>query len=140
MLDKFESIKLREEIPVIIDRTSEELIALNQSQLFNKGIDSENKELKPYSFLTEFYKREKNQPFDRTTLKDTGSFYRGFNIKTSDQFINFDSSDSKSSELEEKYGNKIFGLIPENKTVYSFGVFYDNIKRHISQKTGLQFT
>lgn len=140
MLKKFQSIDLKTEIPNIIDRTEQDLIQLNQSQLFDKGINADNEELQPYTFLTEFFKREKGQPFDRTTLKDTGAFYTGFNIKTSDQFIIFDSTDSKTSDLEQKYGNRIFGLTPENKTVYSFGVFYDNIKRYISQKTGLSFS
>lgn len=140
MLKKFQSIDLKAEIPNIIDRTQQDLIQLNQSQLFDKGVNADNEELQPYTFLTEFFKREKGQPFDRTTLKDTGAFYAGFNIKTSDQFIIFDSTDSKTSDLEQKYGNRIFGLTPENKTVYSFGAFYDNVKRYISQKTGLSFS
>lgn len=140
MLKRFQSLDLKAEIPSIIDNTSQELIALNQSQLFDKGVNADNEELQPYTFLTEFYKREKNQPFDRTTLKDTGDFYRGFNIKTSNQFIIFDSTDSKTADLENKYGNRIFGLTQENKTVYSFGVFYDNVKRYISQKTKLEFS
>lgn len=140
MLKRFQSIDLKAEISNIIDRTSQDLIQLNQSQLFDKGVNADNEELQPYTFLTEFYKREKGQPFDRTTLKDTGAFYAGFNIKTSDQFIIFDSTDSKTSDLEQKYGNRIFGLTPENKTVYSFGTFYDNVKRYISQKTGLSFS
>ena len=140
MLKRFQSIDLKAEISNIIDRTSQDLIQLNQSQLFDKGVNADNEELQPYTFLTEFYKREKGQPFDRTTLKDTGAFYAGFNIKTSDQFIIFDSTDSKTSDLEQKYGNRIFGLTPENKTAYSFGTFYDNVKRYISQKTGLSFS
>lgn len=140
MINKVNSIQLPLAIPVIIENTSQELITLNQDQLYYLGKDSEGNDLKPYSFLTEFYKREKNQPFDRTTLKDTGAFYRGWNIKTSDNLFTFDSTDPKTPMLEEKYGSKIFGLTADDKIKYSFGAFYDGIKKHITEKTGLQFS
>ena len=139
MLNAVNLIKLREQIPNIIQETKDTLITLNQDQLYYLGQDSSGQELKPYSFLTEHYKRMKSQPFDRTTLRDTGSFYKGFNIKTSNTFITFDSTDSKTPDLQEKYGAKIFGMNDESKAAYSFGAFYEGVKKHITEKSGLQF-
>lgn len=139
LIAKLQTLDLRNQVPVIIEQTKQDLITLNQNQLYYLGKDSTGAELKPYSFLTEHYKREKRQPFDRTTLKDTGEFYSKFTIEATDSLIVFNSTDPKTPKLEAKYGNQIFGLTKENKTVYSKGVFYDLIKRYISQKTGLQF-
>lgn len=139
LLNRVQSIKLRENIEDIIQLTEPDLIQLNQDQLYGKGIDSMGVELKPYSFITEVYKRKKNQPFDRTTLRDTGSFYRGFEVEVDNGLITFKSTDPKSPELEAKYGSKLFGTTKENKRVYSFGIFYEAVKNHITKKSGLQF-
>lgn len=139
LINRVKTINLRENIEDIIQLTEPDLIDINQSQLYGKGQDALGKELKPYSFITEVHKREKGQPFDRTTLRDTGAFYSGFTIDVSQGLITFNSTDRKTPELEAKYGQQIFGLTKENKRVYSFGVFYEAVKNHITKKSGLQF-
>ena len=139
MINNFNSLHLRESVETIIQEQEKDIIKLNQDQLYYLGEGSDSKPLKPYSFLTELIKREKGQPYDRTTLKDTGAFYSAFKVDVNSGLITFDSSDEKTQMLEKKYGNQIFGLTSENKTAYSFGIFYEELKKYITKKTGLQF-
>ena len=137
---KVDSIKLRDQIIPIIKETEDVLISLNQDQLYYLGTEKDGTLLQPYRPYTIQLKEIKGQPTDRTTLFDTGSFYEGFTIRTDGNLITFDSKDDKTQKLEAKYGNQIFGLTKENLTVYSFGAFYNAVKKHIQEKSGLQFT
>ena len=103
----------------LIDESLKELesyiIALNtRKQLYDKGIDSTGRPLRPYTNFTKSIKRRKGQPVNRTTLKDTGDFYEGFKVKEYGNFLELMSTDNKSQKLKDKYGTDIFGLTPEN--------------------------
>jgi len=104
-------------IESIVYQNKEQIIDLNrENQLFNMGIDSNGKNLLEYSQATISIKIQKKQPIDRTTLFDTGEFYKGFFIKfnPSNYTLEIWSSDKKTTKLIEKYGKDIFGLIPKN--------------------------
>lgn len=101
----------------IVYQNKEQIIDLNrENQLFDMGIDSNGKNLLEYSQATISIKIQKKQPIDRTTLFDTGEFYKGFFIKfnPSNYTLEIWSSDKKTTKLIEKYGKDIFGLIPKN--------------------------
>lgn len=49
-------------------------------------------------------------PLGVTDLKLTGAFHSGFYLKATGQGYEIGSTDSKSSELEAKYGSDIFGI------------------------------
>lgn len=93
-----------------------EILDLNiDSQLFQKGIDSEGQAITPgYAPLTISIKRAKGQPTDRVTLRDTGDFHRSFQISYGSDAFDFFATDPKSQKLEQKYGSEIFGLTPDN--------------------------
>lgn len=104
-------------IESIVYQNKEQIIDLNrENQLFEMGIDSNGKNLLEYREATISIKIEKKQPIDRTTLFDTGEFYKGFFIKfnPSNYTLEIWSSDKKTTKLIEKYGKDIFGLIPKN--------------------------
>lgn len=104
-------------IESIVYQNKEQIIDLNrENQLFDMGIDSNGKNLLEYSQATIRIKIKKKQPIDRTTLFDTGEFYKGFFIKfnPSNYTLEIWSSDKKTTKLIEKYGKDIFGLIPKN--------------------------
>jgi hypothetical protein len=112
----FESILNRDEIQSFIINTI-------QSRLYNKGKDSNNKELKTdiaikrdyirgfkYSYNTiigtKFFKgkKYKGQPFDRVTLNDTGQFYSSFKIiPTKNQFIIRANFNKKNSDISDNF-------------------------------------
>lgn len=104
-------------IESIVYQNKEQIIDLNrENQLFEMGIDSNGKNLLQYREATISIKIQKKQPIDRTTLFDTGEFYKGFFIKfnPSNYTLEIWSSDKKTTKLIEKYGKDIFGLIPKN--------------------------
>ncbi len=112
--------KVISEIPKETERilkSKEELILdLNrENQLFDKGINSDGVKLKPYKPSTIQIKKTENAPFNRTTLFDTGAFTKAFKLKTNDLTFSIFSTDSKSSDLQDKYGSNIFGLTEENQ-------------------------
>ena len=88
LIDKFQSVSDLELNEVAFEIASEKevkdlVIRLNTkgaktSQLFELGEDSLGDSLGEYSPFTVEKKKDKNQPFDRITLKDTGEFYNSF--------------------------------------------------------------
>lgn len=83
-----------------------------QTAQMDAGLDSEGKRIEPdYSPFTVQIKRAKGQPYDRVTLKDSGSFHAGMFLTggANNQF-SIGSRDPKSKKLQDKYGEEIFGL------------------------------
>ncbi len=118
----------------IVKRNESEILDLNRrSQLYDKGIDSLGLDLKPYAFFTIQIKQLLGQPFDRTTLNYSGSFYRGFKINVNDMTLSFDSDDSKTNDLIGKYGRNIFGLTTENQNKLNYEIIQPELLEYISQ-------
>lgn len=68
-----------------------------------------------------YSQRKKNRggvaPFGQVDLRNTGKFQRGVFAKVSATGILLDSTDSKTEELTEKYGEEIFGYNEDSKDV-----------------------
>lgn len=142
MLERVESIQLREAVPVIIEDTKDEILRLNKLQLYNRGEDRNAQPLRLYGSLSYALEKNKMNPrpgFGRPDLFVTGQFYRGFNVKVSKNAFNVSSTDSKTPELVKKYSEDIFGLTPQSKTEYAKKVVYGRIKSHITAKSRLVF-
>ena len=90
--------------PEILDWNTEE-------QLFNLGQDATGQAITPpYRPFTVMMKRQKGQPTDRVTLKDTGAFHRSFRIAWQDTEFSIEATDAKTYKLTQAYGPEIFGL------------------------------
>lgn len=138
---RFQSVNLRQEIPSIIESTKQELADLNRDQL-RYGYDKNGERLKSYSSLTYAIDKNQRNPLagvGNPDLRDTGKFYNGWKIDVSQTDITFDSTDSKTPDLESKYGQTIFGLTTESKSTYVTNILYDLIKRYIQDKTKVSF-
>ncbi len=83
--------------------------------MFERGIDGFGIRLRPYSLKTVWIKKGKNQPTDRTTLRDTGAFHKSIKVKLQRGgiFINSDPIKEKTNLLEV-YGEAILFLTEEN--------------------------
>lgn len=139
---RFKGLNLRKQVPIIIEQTKEEIIALNQRQLYNRSEDSEGQPLRFYASNAYAFAKEKRNSapgFGRPDLYDTGSFYRQFVVKVSPTFYTVNSTDSKTKKLTAKYGRDIFGLSKESKAQYANEVLFTGIKRYVEQTTGLRF-
>jgi len=134
-------LDLREQVPVIIELTADEIIALNQLQLYSQSVDRDGDALGGYSTIQyEELKRGLNPQLDGLVdLYLTGDFYSGFFVKVEgDQFI-IGSSDSKSGELENRYGKAIFGLTNESRALYIKTQFFTAVKNYIQGITKFPF-
>jgi hypothetical protein len=111
------------EVARIISKNKETILDFNRDkQLFDKGINSDGQLLKKYSPITVNFKRQEGKPYNRTTLFDTGSFTNKFDLLNKNNTISIFSTDSKSSELQEKNGSNIFGLTKENQNIYNYEI------------------
>ena len=130
---------LRSQVPIIIELTSEQIILLNQAQLYQSSIDSLGNNLGGYYF--EWYedlKKGMNPGLGGLVdLYLTGAFYSGFFVRVEGEEIIIGSTDSKSDDLETKYGKAIFGMTDESKARYSLGVFFTGLRNYIEGITGL---
>lgn len=102
----------------VLESLDDYIADLNREQLASKGINSDGSDIMPeYSALTELLKRPKSGTAGITshvTLYDSGSFHKSIFASIFPDEVVMDATDSKLSELEEKYGNKILGLTEES--------------------------
>lgn len=90
--------------PEILDWNTEE-------QLFNQGQDATGQPIQPpYRPFTIMVKRQKGQPTDRVTLRDTGAFHRSFRVDWQPDEFRINATDGKTGKLTQAYGPEIFGL------------------------------
>lgn len=142
LIKKMEGVieKIPSESHRIIKDNEEEILNLNRdSQLLDFGINSDGGKIFPeYTLFTKSIKRSEGRIFNRVTLFDTGAFYDGFKIKfngLSNPF-NIYSTDSKSSELQEKYGSSIFGLTQQNQNYLNYEIIKPELEKFIKQNLG----
>ena len=109
-LRKFRAI-LDEELFDAVHIYNDEITNLVREQLWN-GIDGFGQYIEPpYAPRTIKNKQKKGQPTDRVTLKDTGTFYRSFEVNTENRDgFSVVSTDPKINKLREKYGYSILRL------------------------------
>lgn len=142
MLTKFQTLDLESEIPKIIERTGDAIIKRNQDQLIH-GLTAKGEEIEPgYYFQQYSLQKQAQNPLPGLGVPDlrlTGDFYKGFNLKVTQDTFEVDSTDEKAFALQYKYGEYIFGLTKENKTLYATKEFYDEFKSYITSKTGISF-
>lgn len=118
-LRRLEGLNIDRIVKIVIGETRELIIIKNQEQML-QGIRSDGSEITPpYTFFTRIKKKEKGRNPDIVTLYDTGDFYRAMFLDVGSDMLEIESTDWKSSELQEKYGEKIFGLTDESKNEYA---------------------
>lgn len=139
MIQRIEKViaDIPKETENIIKRNEQEILDLNRErQLYDRGIDSNSRPLLPYRPATIAIKRSKGEIYNRTTLFDLGSFYKGFKIKyngLSNPF-NIFSTDSKSTDLVDKYGD-IFGLTKDNEKYLNYEIIKPELEEFIKKNT-----
>lgn len=143
MLDKWQSVNLESEIPIIIQRNSEKAADLNRKQLYDQSVRSDGQRLNPYQ--SPAYALEKNRinptpGLFRPDFYVTGAFNRGIyaQVKAGKSII-FGSTDFKSERLEKRDTNKIFGLTMDSKQVFLDETVMPEIRSYITRITGLTF-
>lgn len=101
-----------------LERNRERVVGMNVEQLYEYGINSLGIRIdtyQPYTPYTVGIKKEKGQPYDRVTLRDTGDFHKSFELVLDPTAFYITATDYKTQDLVDKYGSNIFGLTTENK-------------------------
>lgn len=132
------AIFVRNSIPSEVDRIIEQnkpaILDLNRErQLYDKGIDATGNMLRSYSPFTIALKKQKGEVYNRTTLLDTGAFYRRFDLLVRDGKVSFFSRDPKSEKLQDDYGEAIFGLTAENQKVMNEEIIKPRLAEYITK-------
>ena len=121
----------------IIPQVENDIVTMQKDRIFSGKYVDDSPIIPEYSYATLGFKLRKGQPTDRVTLFDTGSFHNQIFAQSYDgKEVIIDSTDDKSGELKEKYGEQIFGLTNENSTALkekTTELLIDYIKR----ETGL---
>ena len=91
------------------------ILELNtQTQLYDQGVGSDGNSIGKYSNYTINIKKEKGQPTDRVTLKDTGEFYKSFRVRwiaSGNGMIQITANTMKEdTDLLVAWGKEILGL------------------------------
>ena len=98
---------------VILDQVRNEesfVVRLQADQMFD-GYRGDGREIRPmYAPSTVLIKRQKGQPTQRVTLRDTGDFHDSIVIEYGPTEFRLDATDEKRPYLAGKYGEQIFGL------------------------------
>jgi len=95
--------------------TKKLIIRLNTDEQLFQGIDSTGRDLDSiggsYSPRTIEIKKEKGQPYDRVTLKDTGEFYESFKVNPYKGGFSISADAIKDQDdLTKEWGDEIIGL------------------------------
>ena len=114
-----------------ITDTSELILDANRSQMM-LGLDKLGNEILPeYTPFTIEIKKEKGQPTDRVTLKDTGDFHREMFMKVDSTSIFIDSNDEKTEKILKKYdagSETILGIPVKKKEIINESIMDKFIK------------
>lgn len=107
---------------------------LNNQQLF-QGERADGTSLPDYSFVSvNFF----NKPSGPIRLFDTGDFYNGFIFSSSNFPFFITSKDSKTDDLQERYGSEIFGLTQENLSGFAKVFILPTIGKKLRDYLGIR--
>lgn len=112
-----------------------------QREQLKQGLTSSGGTFRKYQ--NRAYARKKNSlnplpGIGNPDLKLTGAFYRGISATVQGGQVIVKSSDEKAQELEAKYGkDKIFGLSPEEKSLFISQKLKPSFNKHIRNDVGL---
>lgn len=138
-----------------IDQTADQILFLNQKQLYsgrlNDGTPLSPTYLEdPYFNSTEAAQRysdwkdeitpDSERPPGVPNLFINGFFYQTWSIRASATKITFESSDPNAADIEEKFSNRIYGLDDESMDEYRWDTFFPVLKDEIMTQTGLTFS
>lgn len=121
-----------------LQKNEQAIVDMNVEQLYEYGMNSLGIRIdtyEPYSPYTIGVKKEKGQPYDRVTLRDTGDFHRSFEAVIESDGFYITATDPKTQDLIDRYGREIFGLTPESRQTlvidYVLPVVTEQIRKEI---------
>jgi hypothetical protein len=137
LIRNVQAINVSDVIQESIDDTKQALVRLQKLQMLF-GERSDGKKIGKYRSIPYAVRKQAQNPlagFKQVDLRLHGDFHGGLFADVRDDKVVFDSLDSKTEILVEKYGEKIFGLNKKNAVEYSQNhlapVAVNNFKKQI---------
>ena len=116
--------------------------AISKDQLYDRGVDGNNKPLRNkktgrlgYKRTTIRIKIAKGQPVDRITLRDENKFHPSITIEANDAFFIISSNVTHAKHLINNYGEDILRPTTENMLKFFNTHVLPNLKRFINERT-----
>jgi len=131
MIEVLSELDVQRESLAAIGRTGGSMLDLNREQLWH-GIRADRTKMPDYSYtsVTMFGK-----PAGPIMLYDTGAFHGSFQLDVDSQEFEILAADLY--DLEQRYGEEIYGLTPSNQEYYNQEVFFPELMEVIEEITGL---
>lgn len=108
---------INKNVDTIINKNAVEITETIKRRLYLTGTDGKKRKLAKYHRDTVRRKKKKNQPYDRTTLLDSGRWYSGMFAKSTNANLFITSRDKKNSLLVTRYGENILSLTQQEEWV-----------------------
>lgn len=129
--DNIAAINMQVEAKSAIGRTAKVYADLNREQL-SEGRRADMTMMPDYSWVSvHFY----GKPEGPIRLFDTGAFHESLNVDVGSDTIEVLSQDRYN--LEERYGEEIYGLADPNQEYYNQEVFLPELCESLESLTGL---
>lgn len=131
LIEVLSELDVQRESLAAIGRTGESMLDLNREQLLH-GKRADMTKMPDYSYtsVTLFGK-----PAGPIMLYDTGAFHGSFQLDVDSQEFEILAIDLY--DLEQTYGEDIYGLTPSNQEYYNQEVFFPELMMAVEQVTGL---
>ena len=115
------------------------IIEMNIGQMYDSGEDRTGKRITPeYAPETVRIKREKGQPTNRVTLRDTFDFQKSIWVQYYPDSFEIKASDWKTERLTQKYGEEILGLQDEMVKYLCQNFYLPRLIKELKMKLGYE--
>lgn len=142
-ISRLKAFDFQKEMTDAIVSGKEELLNLQATQMFS-GIDNQGGAItldgEGYSPFTVAIKKEKGQPTDRVTLRDSGALYSGLDLKVNGSVFDITSPVPYFDELQQRTGEKAFLPDESSRLQFANDVVLPTVASALLDKTGLVIT
>lgn len=135
---RIEAVNFNEVMKDVLETHQEEVKDLNREQML-QGRNKDGSFINPpYRPATVAIKAAKGQENRFVTLRDTNSFQSKMTLILKGSTFDMSSTDEKTDMLIGKYGNLIFGLTDQNKSIFMRNTGQSAFVRIVSRETGIK--
>ena len=110
ILSDFDTVR-DEVVQRIVQAHEREILEIQTDyQMYERGVDSEGKQIGKYTDFTKKIKRKKGQPYAFVTGKDTGEMYKESYAAYADSYFAIYSGSETAKLFTEAYGARVWGF------------------------------
>lgn len=140
LLKKLEAFDVENVVERIFESTEEELVEAQRQQMLH-GENRDGEKIGVYRSPTYADAKEKHNPLagGYVDLRVTEAFYRGIYASVVGEELLISSFDEKADDLEDKYGEEIFGLNENYRVDFVVQELQPLFQQEVERALGLTF-